>query len=203
MASYPCRIVFIRHGETDYNAEGRLQGQRDIPLNGKGRAQASAVGATLAKRMRPELDALDSAGAFYVSPLGRTRETAELARAAMGYAPKTYRLCEGLLELTFGSWEGLTWDQVEKRDPAGARAREADKWNFAPPGGESYQMLTERIAGWLAQREGDMFVVSHGGVARALMHHLGGVLPDTAANVTIYQGRALVFEPDGRFSWVG
>ena len=60
-----------------------------------------------------------------------------------------YALEPALMELTFGEWEGLTWPQVESRDPAGARAREADKWNFAPPGGESYAMLAERLQPWL------------------------------------------------------
>ena len=122
MALYPYRIIFIRHGETDYNAEGRLQGQRDIPLNGRGRAQASAVGPSLAKRLRADLDRLDTANAFYASPLHRTRETMELARAGMGFEPKRYALADELKELTFGAWEGLTWNEVEARDPAGAQA---------------------------------------------------------------------------------
>jgi len=203
LALYPYRIVFIRHGETDYNAEGRLQGQRDIPLNGRGRAQASAVGRSLGKRLRAEIDRLEAAHAFYASPLHRTRETMELARAGVGFEPQRYTLADELKELTFGAWEGLTWSEVEARDPAGARRRERDKWGFVPPEGESYAMLAERIAAWLATRQGDLFVASHGGVARALMHLLGGLDPQKAANVQIHQGRALVFGPEGRFSWVG
>jgi len=203
LALYPYRIVFIRHGETDYNAEGRLQGQRDIPLNGRGRAQASAVGSSLAKRLRAELDRLEAANAFCASPLDRTRATMELARAGMGFEPQRYALVDELKELTFGDWEGLTWSEVEARDPAGAHRREQDKWGFVPPDGESYAMLAQRVAGWLATRQGDLFLASHGGVARALMHLLGGLDPQKAANAPIHQGRALVFEPEGRFAWVG
>ncbi len=87
---YPFRILFIRHGETAFNAEGRLQGQQDTPLNGKGREQASAVGGTLAKFFRAEVDRLDAEAAFHCSPLARVRETLERARAAMGLEPTRY-----------------------------------------------------------------------------------------------------------------
>ncbi len=202
VASYLHRIVFVRHGETSYNAEGRLQGQRDIPLNGKGREQASAVGRSLRGEMAGELARLDAAGAFYASPLQRTRQTMELARAAMGLAPERYRQCATLKELTFGDWEGLTWPEVEARDAASARAREADKWNFAPPRGESYAMLVERLRPWLAARQGDCFVASHGGVARAFMFLLAGASSAKAANANIWQGRALIFER-GECWWAG
>ena len=92
---------------------------------------------------------LEAADAFFASPLARARETMELARAALGLPPMRYALEPALKELTFGEWEGLTWPQVWNRDPAGARAREIDKWNFAPPGGESYAMLADRLQPWL------------------------------------------------------
>jgi broad specificity phosphatase PhoE len=202
LAPIPYRILFVRHGETDYNAEGRLQGQRDIPLNGRGRAQASAIGRALAKAMPAEIATLEAADAFAASPLVRTRQTMELARAALGLAPERYALEPALKELTFGEWEGLTWPQVWKRDPAGARAREADKWNFAPPDGESYAMLAERLQPWLDSRHADCFVVSHGGVARALMTLIAGVSPQAAENADIWQGRAILFEGGG-LSWIG
>jgi broad specificity phosphatase PhoE len=203
LSLYPHRILFIRHGETDYNAEGRLQGQRDIPLNGKGREQASAVGRTLAKLLRADIDRLEKLSAFHASPLIRTRQTMELARAAMGLESTRYRLDDGLKELTFGTWEGLTWPEVETRDPVGAEARERDKWRFVPPGGESYAELAERLRRWLGAQGGDLFLASHGGVARALMYLLGGIDEDRAASANIWQGRALVFEADAKFRWVG
>ena len=204
MALYPYRIVFIRHGETDWNVEGRLQGQHDQPLNGKGREQASAVGRTLAKRMRRgnrpprsgrrllRLAAGSHPGDAWSSPA-----------SAMGLEPKRYTVCDGLKELTFGEWEGLTWEEIADFDAEAVRERQRDKWRYTPPGGESYAALAERIAAWLATRRGDMFIASHGGVARAMMYLLGGVDPQIAPNAEVYQGRALVFEPDGRFCWVG
>lgn len=198
---FPYSILFIRHGETSYNAEGRLQGQRDIPLNGKGREQASAVGRTLKKLMPTEIARLDAAEAFIASPLLRTRETMDLARTAMGLAPRRYQLDPTLMELSFGDWEGLTWPEIEARDPAALAAREADKWDFVPTNGESYAMLCQRLRPWLATRRGDVFVASHGGVARAFLALIAGVKPGIAAAISIWQGRAIVFEKGG-YRWL-
>ena len=85
---YVHRIIFIRHGQTSYNAENRLQGQRDVPLDGRGREQASAVGRYLRDHLGEEMARLDAAGAFWASPLTRTRQTMELARVAMGLPPQ-------------------------------------------------------------------------------------------------------------------
>jgi len=200
--TFPYRIIFVRHGETPYNAENRLQGQRDVPLNARGREEARAGGRTLRARIGPEIDRLEAAGAFVASPLLRARETMELVRAAMDLPPKRYRLDAALLELTFGEWEGLTWAEVRARDAAALKARHADKWGFVPPGGESYAMLAERVRAWLATLAGDTFVVSHGGVARALMTLVAGVPGEVAAGTSIDQGRALVFDK-GRYWWIG
>ena len=162
------RLWFIRHGETDFNREGRLQGQQDTPLNPKGREQAGAVGRALRKLAGPEMAALDAAGGFVASPLERTRSTMELARAAMGFAPTAYRLDERLKELTFGDWEGFTWSEIEARDPAAVAARMADKWDFTPPNGESYAGLARRMAPWVETVDSDLCVVAHGGVARGV-----------------------------------
>jgi probable phosphoglycerate mutase len=198
----PHRIVFVRHGQTAYNAENRLQGQRDTPLDGKGRAQAAAVGRFLRDHMGGEMARLDAQGAFWASPLQRTRDTMEIARAAMGLPPRSYRVDARLMELSFGDWEGLTWEMIRARDPAGVQTRKGDKWDFTPPGGESYAMLVERVRLWLDERDGDVFVVAHGGVARAFLVMLAGVAPDRAASAKIWQGRAMIFDKGG-FSWVG
>lgn len=199
--TFPYRIIFVRHGETLYNAENRLQGQRDVPLNARGRKQARAVGRTLRARIGPEIDRIEAVGAFVSSPLLRARETMELARAAMGLPPKRYRIDAALLELTFGEWEGLTWAEVRTRDADAMKARRADKWGFVPPGGESYAMLAKRVGAWLATLRGDTFVVSHGGVARALMTLLAGVPGEVATGTPIDQGRAIAFDK-GRYWWI-
>src|ERR1700755_1510010 len=97
-APFSHRLIFLRHGETDWNVERRLQGQHDIPLNDNGRQQAARAG----KRVRamesafPPLNRLP----YIASPLGRTRETMEIARSAMGLEPQAYTTDDRLKELS-------------------------------------------------------------------------------------------------------
>ncbi len=196
------RLIFVRHGQTSYNFENRLQGQRDVPLDDVGREQAGAVGRYLHKAMSEEIAAIEASGRFWASPLERTRETMELARQAMGFPPQPYHVDARLMELTFGTWEGLTWAEVAARDPVGAKTRENDKWRFAPPDGESYAMLLERVTPWLAELDGDTFLVAHGGVARAFLALLAAMPISEAASAPIWQGRALIFDK-GRADWIG
>ena len=188
-------LYFVRHGETDWNVEGRLQGQTDTPLNDRGLAQGEEAG----RRLRTLV--ADPARLDYVaSPLERTRSTMERLRRTLDLDPGAYRLDDRLKEISFGAWEGLTWREVRARDPAGAAGRERCKWSFVPPGGESYAMLRERVAPLLAALDRDTVVVSHGGVARALLAHLTGVPQTRAPRIDIWQGRVLVFEA-GRARW--
>jgi probable phosphoglycerate mutase len=191
-------LIFVRHGETDWNVVGRLQGQREIPLNARGRDQAAAVGRSLARRLGP---AGLAAHRFVASPMARARETMAILRAAMGLPVADYALDERLRELTFGSWEGLTWREVQQRSAQEAARREADKWGFTPPGGESYAALCERIAPWLAGLDAPTLAVSHGGVARAAMHLALGLDPREASMAEITQGRAMLFA-DGGMQWL-
>jgi probable phosphoglycerate mutase len=202
LSTFPYRLIFVRHGQTAYNAENRLQGQRDTPLDARGHEQSSALGRTLRLRVGDEIDRLEAASGFVSSPLQRARETMELARGAMRLPPERYRLDPRLKELSFGRWEGLTWPEVKARDPKGLVQRRADKWAFAPPGGESYATLAARVGAWLETIAADTFVVSHGGVARALMTLIAGVPEGVAVDAPVLQGRAIVFDQGG-FEWIG
>lgn len=172
-----------------------MQGQRDTDLNPLGRVQAEEAGARLRGIVR-DCGALD----YVASPLKRTRETMENLRKAIGLDPTAYRLDDRLKELSFGSWEGLTWREVRTRDARAAAARERDKWNYVPPEGESYAMLKERVAPLLGEIARDCVVVSHGGVARVLLALVGGVPERDAPLVDIWQGRVLVLE-SGTYRW--
>ena len=194
------RLVFLRHGETDWNAIGRLQGHADIGLNAKGEAQSEEAGRIIGRilgRDRARLDAFD----YVSSPLVRSRRTMELARGALGLDPFTYRLDSRLMELSFGAWEGMTWPQVQAHSPEMAAAREADKWALQPPGGESYAMLADRLRPWLETIQQDTIAVAHGGVARCLMHLVGGAPKERAPVSDIWQGRVLVFGA-GEYRWI-
>lgn len=195
VASVP-PLVFVRHGETDWNAEGRLQGQRDIPLNDKGRGQALRNGQTIA-RLVPEAAKF----AFVASPLWRARETMEIVRGAMGLEPKAYDIDPRLLEITFGELEGFTYQEVENRNPGWLQMRDANKWEFLPPGGESYQMLSLRIISWLETVREPLVVVAHGGVGRVLRAHLLGLDKHATVSENFPQDQVFLWR-DGAGSWI-
>lgn len=160
-------MIFIRHGETPWNVEGRLQGQREIDMNEVGRRQARRNGRTLKAFF--EAAGRDPSDFSYVaSPMARTCETMRLVRREIGLEAEGFARHDALKELTFGDWEGFTMAELKARDRDAVKARWADKWGFAPPGGESYAALSARVAAWLTTVEGDAVVVAHGGVLRVL-----------------------------------
>jgi broad specificity phosphatase PhoE len=189
----PPTIYYIRHGETDWNVEGRLQGHKDIPLNVRGRAQGIHCGEIL--RDLFARDGRDPAAFDYVSsPLGRARQTMELARPALGLRAQGYRIEPQLIEICFGEWEGFTIAQLHSRDPQRIAAREHDKWHFVPPGGESYEIVTGRMRAWYESLSQDAVVAAHGGTARGLIAMLGIAKPAAAPLIDIAQGVVYVFE---------
>jgi probable phosphoglycerate mutase len=180
-------VYYIRHGETDWNVEWRLQGARDIALNDKGRQQAARCGEILRELFERDGRSPDSLD-YVSSPLGRTRATMELVRTGLALPVDGYRIENNLTEISFGQWEGFTLEELAKTDNESVLLRDKDKWNFLPPGGESYQQLMVRVAGWYATLARDTVVVAHGGTARALFAHLGHYQQATAAQESIEQG---------------
>jgi broad specificity phosphatase PhoE len=189
------RLYYVRHGLTDWNAAGRLQGHLDIPLNQTGREQAAhcakILGDLFARegRLAAELD-------YVSSPLSRARETMEIMRATLGVAPTAYALEPRLTEIAFGEWEGLTYDEVMRRDPDIVARRETDKWEFMPPGGENYRQLALRVAAWYATLTRDTVVCAHGGTGRAMVAVLGIAPPAEAVHQTIDQNVVYVLAPN-------
>ncbi len=180
-------LYYVRHGETDWNVEQRLQGHRDTGLNARGRRQAAHCGEVLrALFAREERRAQDCA--YVSSPLTRARETMELMRATLDLDPRGYGLDDRLIEISFGAWEGLTLSEIEAGAPDAVTRREQDKWGFTPPGGESYRDLTGRIGDWYASVAGDTVVAAHGGVARALIAHFHILPPEEATHADIAHG---------------
>jgi probable phosphoglycerate mutase len=98
-----------------------------------------------------------------------------------------------LKELSYGKWEGLTLPELERRDPDGFRGREADKWGFVPPAGESYAIAAGRVVRWLEALHEPALVVAHGGILRILLHHLGGLPAHDAPHLATPQDRAVLF----------
>jgi broad specificity phosphatase PhoE len=189
-------IYYIRHGETSWNAEGRLQGVKDIPLNELGRAQATHAGGILGELVRRDGREL-SALSFVASPLSRARATMEFVRSQLGLPADGYALDDRLREIGYGQWEGSTLAEMEAADPAFFARRLADKWMVAPTGGETYAEVQLRVREWYDQLRVDTVAVAHGGTARALMVALGLETPATAADLPIQQGAVYVFRDGG------
>ena len=188
------KLYFVRHGETDWNAERRLQGRCDIPLNALGRRQAARSGELLANFLAIS-GATPQQFAFTASPLPRARETMEIMRAELGVPPQDYTIDARLAELSFGKWEGLTYKEVRALDRSVLATRERDKWTFQPPGGESYAQLLVRVREWHDGMTEDAIIAAHGGVARALLVLYAVKSPAEAPLGDVAQGVVYEFAP--------
>jgi probable phosphoglycerate mutase len=194
-------IYVIRHGQTDWNAERRLQGQRDIDINAVGREQARQNGKLLADILGAEAGEFD----FVASPLARTRETMEIIRTAMGLLRQDYRTDERLVEVSFGDWEGFTLKELKATQADRLAERNVAKWDFIPPGddAESYEILSWRVGSWLQSVDRPTVCVTHGGVIRTLFRLIAGISKEEAAETDIPQDRILKIETDwNTIGWI-
>ena len=152
------RILALRHGETTWNQDKRLQGQLDIPLNERGHWQAARAAAALRD---------EAIAAVYSSDLARAHQTAHAIAAALALEVRTH---SGLRERHFGAFQGKTWTELEVEEPEATLAWRTRVPDFAPGGdGETLLQLRERIEttfnGIAARHPGEQIViVAHGGV---------------------------------------
>ena len=168
-------VYLLRHGETSWNAEGRMQGHLDSALTARGEDQARAMGAALRDGV-PNLAEFE----IVASPLGRTKHTAELVATALDRPSDALRFDDRQKEITWGEWDGLTVAEIEARWPGEWRARADRRWGYQPPGGESYAMVGRRMAEWLDQLATDdrLIVVSHGAAGRVMRGLYAGLPKD-------------------------
>jgi probable phosphoglycerate mutase len=189
-------LYFIRHGQTDWNAEGRYQGAKDIPLNAIGRGQADLNGRLLADLFRRSGRAPDEFS-WRASPLSRTRETMERVRGAFDAGLPEVAFDQRLVEISFGIYEGRLLAELASGEMAVAGDRDADFWFYRPPEGESYQDLSERIEAFGEGLAGPTVIVSHGGILRVRRHLIEGFPIDSAVNWFPPQDAVMHFR-DGR-----
>lgn len=188
-------LLLLRHGETEWNTVGRLQGADDSPLTARGLAQAETLAAWAASR---------GVHRVLCSPLGRARATAERVAAACS-APLTMR--EALEEMDFGRCSGLTLDQCEERFPGMLAERARERWEHRWPGGESYADVLARTRRWLESEPGALSgrvvaVVSHQALNRALLVAMTGCDLEWALSGAQAPGQAIEVLPDGRSRWI-
>ncbi|NKY57336.1 bifunctional RNase H/acid phosphatase [Nocardia flavorosea] len=166
----PTRFLLLRHGQTELSVQRRYSGRGNPPLTAVGREQAA--------RSAKMLAAKGDIGAVVSSPLGRARETADAAAAALGLE---VRVIDGLTETDFGDWEGLTFREAAERDPD-LHARWLGDPSLPAPGGESFDAVRERVEG--ARRDlvarypgANIVVVSHVTPIKTLLQLALGVGP--------------------------
>lgn len=164
-------IYLIRHGETEWNVQGRFQGRLDSVLTNTGVKQAEAIGKRLA--------GLDlSFDAFITSPLGRARQTAAIV-AGLVRLPAV-QCDDRLAEVSLGSWDGLTDIDIDAQWPGLLDDSTQFDWFFRSPDGESYDAVFQRAECWLRERQGVTVAVSHGLISRLIRGAYSG-LPKTEA----------------------
>ena len=161
------KLYIIRHGQTDWNVEGKIQGSQDIPLNETGRRQALA----LAKGMKSR-----PVTAVYSSPQKRAMETAKAIAAPLGL---TVRAVPQLMEIGYGDWEGRSAEDILTTDRDLYESWWQHPATVAPPGGETLNQVDGRCRqAWdmiRAGMDGDTAVVAHGGtLAHFIVHLLEG-----------------------------
>ncbi len=175
------RILFVRHGKTDWNGQFRFQGKNDIPLNEEGRLQIHKLSLRLLgeKNFR-----------IFSSPMARAEETAGIIAALRRECD--IQLREGLSEMCFGSWESRTLREIEIENPEEFRRWREDPFTAIPPGGELFSDLLPRVTTVLEEicslEDSLIVVVSHGGIIRAALVALLGLPPSSVWRMKISNG---------------
>lgn len=174
-------IYFVRHGETDWNKQGLIQGWTDTPLNEKGEAQARSVA-----RAITGIPDVAASFAFIVSPLLRARQTMSHIAETLGLASHQIVEDAAVKELGFGIWEGKPFWEL-KASPV-YPADDEGRYGWRPQGGESYADGNERISAWLAKIDQPTVVVAHGAIGRCLIGHVAGLDPASTVGLRTPQG---------------
>ena len=182
------RLYFLRHGETEWNRERRLQGLTDIPLNDIGRAQAKRHG-----NMMRSLDEPWENYTFWVSPMVRARETFTIIHDILDVDIKA-RFDPLLQEGSFGRWEGLTWSDVIEREPENHMRWFENSWDYAPHEGNTYRDLSIRFTEWASNMTGPSVIISHGGISRAVRALYLDIDKTKLASLSMPQDRFMCLE---------
>ncbi|MEM9999523.1 MAG: histidine phosphatase family protein [Pseudomonadota bacterium] len=189
-------FFMLRHGETDWNREQRFQGRTDIPLNALGRQQA----ADYASILREQNDDWRH-WTFISSPLSRARDTMEIMRDTLGLPPGDYEIEDAWIEVTFGDWEQRSLAELRRQEPEQIAAREANKWLYVPPNGESYDQACARVRYALDILPSPSVIVTHGGMIRGTRRLLEDLDTAIAADTKIPQDDVYAWR-DGTGGWI-
>jgi glucosyl-3-phosphoglycerate phosphatase len=190
------RLVLVRHGITDWNREGRWQGQLDPPLSDTGRQEAGLVAERIAR------DDLLRPARIVASSLARARETAEVIGEVVGIrAEPEVRL----MEIGAGEWEGRTHDELEATDGERYRTWRSSPESTRPPGGEPIDEATARVRTLLGELDAavawPILLVSHGGTLRIMARLLFGLGDDRGPDLDVDNASISAATRDGAAPW--
>ena len=174
-------IYFVRHGETDWNVQGLIQGWTDTPLNEKGHVQAQAVARAISR-----LPGLPRDVHFAVSPLTRARQTMGYISDALALHDNRVAVESAVTELGFGVWEGKPFWEL-KASPV-YPAHPEDRYFWRPEAGESYEDGHARITQWLDRLDRPTVVVAHGAIGRCLIAEIAGLPRRDLVELVMRQG---------------
>ncbi len=162
-------IYLLRHAETLWNFQLRKQGLDDSPLTETGVRQARAYAGVLGQLI-PGEDIRAGNVPLHASPLGRTRRTAQYLIDALGFPAEAVHFEPRLIEFDYGDWSGLTNDEIEQHFPGALEEREADKWFYTVPNGESYADVEDKVDRWMDElpRNRVIVAVTHSVVSRVI-----------------------------------
>ncbi len=177
-------LYFVRHGQTEWNRDARMQGRLNSDLTALGRSQAEAH-AELLSQVRP--------GAIVASPMGRARQTAEIIREALRVP---IQFDERIVEWDCGDWSGFLYDEVQERWAEEWGAFQADRYSYRPPGAENWPDMVGRVRPFLDELRAHcadrVAIVSHGLIGRVMVSQLLAMDRDSSLSLT--QANDVVFE---------
>jgi len=186
-------IYFIRHGQTDWNEQGLIQGTEETDLNATGVRQAQAVADALTPK-EPLLRSFD----FYVSPQIRAQHTMKIICAAQPRDFHTVKIEPRVRELGFGIWEGKPFNDLRNQPdyPYG----QASHYEWRPKSGESYADGVKRVDGFLRELKNPTLIVAHGAIGRCLIGYVCRIPRIDITHLATPQGCYCVLQ-DGKYQW--
>lgn len=202
----PSLLFVLRHGETDWNAEKRLQGRTDTPLNEQGRRQARRHGDELAQILRSISQTRDlkdelAEWHFVSSPLQRCRETMDIVLGCLGHSSHPFSVDDRLIEISFGEWEGQRWEDLHMSEPELVKARFENPWEVCAPGAETYTDLEKRVLDWYVCRPVKTIAVTHSGPSRILRRAVSEIPKEQVLDLHSPQDRFIKIYGNN-FEWI-
>ncbi len=189
-------LYMIRHGQTPWNANRRLQGQTEIHMNEFGRSQVLANARKLTK-LPGDPRRFD----FVSSPICRARQTMQIIRQTLDLPEQDYRVDDRLKELHYGEFAAHTWDELRQSRPDDVMERFDHSWDYVIPKGECYAMLSKRVLNWFHEMQSDTILAAHAGVSRVLQGYFAKCPENDIAFLDAPQDRILVIQGE-EINWL-